>query len=47
MTDPHAEPSPPLGSWARVYALAVVMAVLVMVVLYLLTEAYDLPLEAR
>ena len=41
------EPDPPLGSWARVYALVVVAAVTVMLVLYWFTTVFGIPLEPR
>jgi predicted secreted protein len=37
---------PPLGSWARVYALVALVAVVVMLLLYALTAAYSVPLPA-
>jgi hypothetical protein len=37
---------PPLGSWARVYALVALVAVVVMLLLHALTSAWSLPLPA-
>ena len=44
---PPVEGSPPLGSWARLYALVVIAAVAVMAFLYWFTQTYDVPMGAR
>ena len=36
----------PLGSWARLYALVAFAAVLVMLVLYLVTRMWNIPMGA-
>ena len=43
----HVEGEAPLGSWARLYALVLIAAVLVMLMLYWFTTAWNIPLEAR
>ena len=48
MTDPLPEAPdtrPPLGSWARLYALVLGLAVLLLVALYWFTARYQMPLE--
>ncbi len=35
------EPPPPLGSWARLYAVVIAIAVGIMLLLYWFTETYD------
>ena len=42
-----SEERPPLGSWARLYALVVVTAVVWMSLMYWFTEAWNIPLGAR
>ena len=42
-----SEAPPPLGSWWRLYAAVVVAAVAVMLALYLFTQTWNIPLEAR
>jgi hypothetical protein len=37
----------PLGSWARLYALVIGVALLVLLLLYWFTSAWNIPLEAR
>jgi len=48
MPDPVPPPDttrPPLGSWARVYALVCVLAVLVMLLLWWFTAHWNLRME--
>lgn len=42
-----SEERPPLGSWGRLYAAVVVVAVAVMLLLYVFTQTWNIPLEAR
>ncbi|MEM7204131.1 MAG: hypothetical protein AAF628_27975 [Planctomycetota bacterium] len=40
------EARPPLGSWARLYVLVVVIAVAIMMALYWFTARWNIPLSA-
>ena len=42
-----SEARPPLGSWPRLYAAVVAAAVAVMLLLWLFTQTWNIPLEAR
>lgn len=45
--NPRPEPPPPLGSWARVYLLVALAAVIVMAVLWGFTAAFNMPMDVR
>ncbi len=44
MTEPNE--TPPLGSWARIYGLVAACAVVVIVLLYLFTRSFNIPLPS-
>ncbi len=41
--EPERDERPPLGSWARIYTLAVVCAVACIALLYWFTQAFNIP----
>ncbi|MCA8948519.1 MAG: hypothetical protein KDE27_03405 [Planctomycetes bacterium] len=44
-SEPHEKP-PPLGSWPRLYALVIVLACLMMLLLWSLTAAFNIRMPA-
>ena len=44
MSDHVGDERPPLGSWAKTYALVCVLAVVMIAVLYWFTAAFQIPL---
>lgn len=44
---PSESTPPPAGSWARLYALAALVAVAMLVVLWWFTKTYNIPLPRR
>jgi len=42
-SDPEHDERPPLGSWARIYTVALVFAVACIALLYWFTSAFNIP----
>jgi hypothetical protein len=45
--DPERDERPPLGSWARIYTVALVFAVACIALLYWFTSAFNIPWPNR